>query len=178
MASSARILSYVTRAKFGPNSRQVEAFLKALGGLSPKQWERIQETAPPAGSVPELEVVISPGYFRAAEAAVGAAKGEVFPGSETAYFDAMRQAHEQASMAAQKLMPEPMTEASHESQRSVEGDPEAITQLMSDAFAGETWQRAASAAMLAAGALVIRDWLPPPLFSTLYDPVASVVPTD
>ena len=163
----------MARGKFGPNSRQVEAFLKALNGLTPQQWELIQEAAPPAGSIPDLELAFSPDYFRAAEAAVKLAKRNVFPGSETAYFDALRQAHQQVSQAAQSLMPEALTGASREARLAFEGDPEAITELMSHEFSGESWQRAATAAMLAAGALVIRDWMRSEEFLALYRPFAA-----
>lgn len=163
----------MARGKYGPNSRQVESFLKTLSGLTPQQWEQIQEAAPPAGSLPELELAFSPDYFRAADAAVKLAKSNVFPGSETACFDAMRQAHQQVSGVGQRLMPEALSEGSRESQLGFEGNPEAITELMSHEFSGESWQRAATAAMIAIGALVVRDWMPSDEFLALYRPFAA-----
>jgi hypothetical protein len=166
------------RAKFGPNSRQVDAFLKALNGLTAGQWERIQEAAPPAGSVPELELAISPGYFKAAQAAALLAKNDVFPGSETAYFDAMRQAHQHVSQTVHSSQRTPLTQGSTTSEIPASGDLEAITELMSQGFASEVEQRTTNAVMLAAGALVMRPWLPPDSFWTLYQPVAAVFPPD
>jgi len=78
--------------RFGPNTDQVDAFLERLRRLNPSDWERVIEAAPGVGAIPDLEVSLSPDYFKALQAATRAAKSEVFPGSESAFFDAMRTA--------------------------------------------------------------------------------------
>jgi riboflavin biosynthesis pyrimidine reductase len=102
-------------------------------------------------------------YFRAVHHATELAKSNVFPGSETAYFDAMRTAHQVASEAAP--VPLPVAES------AASGDPEVeLNQVLSNAFAEEGWQRAINALMVAAGALVLRETLRDDFFDRLLEP--------
>jgi hypothetical protein len=160
--------------RFGPNSAEVERFLERLGSLTPAQWETIQAAAPPVGSAPEIELSSAPDYFAAFLAATKAAKSNVFPGSETAYFDAMRVAHHRAATIVAGLAgvarlarrPTAVPEAD---------DPEAILQLMAEEFENETWERAINACMIAAGALVVMDWLGSSARAALLTPVGNQI---
>ncbi|HEY4871892.1 MAG TPA: hypothetical protein VIJ03_08340, partial [Candidatus Dormibacteraeota bacterium] len=88
----ARILSHVGDERFGPNTVEVEAFLDRLRRLTPDEWERVTTAAPGVGAIPDLEIRQSPEYFKALESATRLAKSQVFPGSESAFYDAMRTA--------------------------------------------------------------------------------------
>ncbi|HYM49528.1 MAG TPA: hypothetical protein VET65_03035, partial [Candidatus Limnocylindrales bacterium] len=83
-------------ARFGPNTGEVERFLERLEALDRAQWQGILKAAPEAGALPEHEVSAAPEYFGALAAAARLAKSAVFPGSETAFFEAMRVAHHRA----------------------------------------------------------------------------------
>src|SRR5260370_8230863 len=96
----ARILSYVADDGFGPNTAKVEAFLDRLRHLTPDEWERVAKAAPGVGAIPDLEVKQSPEYFKALEAATRVAKSRVFPGSESAFYEAMRVAQLVADASA------------------------------------------------------------------------------
>ena len=80
--------------RFGPNSAEVEAFFERLRRMTPADWESVVEAAPGVGAIPDLEVSLSPAYFKALEVATRAAKSDVFPGSESAFFDAMRRMYQ------------------------------------------------------------------------------------
>jgi hypothetical protein len=162
--------------RFGPNTRKVESFLDCLAALSAQQWQHIQAAAPLAGAAPELEATSARPYLNALVEATRAAKSSVFPGSETAFFEAMRIAHHRAATlvaglaGTARLVPSRGT-----SQNPETDDPEAILEMMSEEFENETWQRAVNACMVAAAALVLRDWLKEVTFRTLYAPVAKEV---
>src|SRR3982074_3703952 len=76
--------------RFGPNTFEVEALLDRIRRLTPEEWERVAKGAPGIGAVPDLEVRQSPEYFSALEVATRIAKSNVFPGSESAFYDATR----------------------------------------------------------------------------------------
>src|SRR5712691_1144651 len=109
----ARILSYVADDRFGPNTTKVEAFLDRLRRLTPDEWERVAKAAPGVGAIPDLEVKQSPEYFKALEAATRIAKSDVFSGSESAFYDAMRTAQLVADASAfqPSTRPEPASSA-------------------------------------------------------------------
>jgi hypothetical protein len=165
--------------QFGPNTAQVEAFLERLTRLTPAQWEKIMEAAPGVGAIPDLEVKQAPDYFRAFEAATRIAKSEVFPGSESAFYEAMRQA--QLVTDARAFATSPRSEAAgsalimDDANLSPEAEAEAITRLMSTAYEEEGRRRVMNACMMAAGALVVRNWLTRWAFDRLYAPIGSVV---
>src|SRR5438552_4566516 len=148
--------------RFGPNTAEVEALLDRLRRLTPQQWERVAEAAPGVGAVPDLEVKQSPEYFKALEVATRIAKSDVFPGSESAFYDAMRTAQlvADASSFQPSTRPEPASSALVDEERlSPDAEAEAITRIMSTAYEEESWRRAMNASMVAAGALVVKTWL-------------------
>src|SRR5712691_10591529 len=172
----ARILSYVADDGFGPNTAKVEAFLDRLRRLTPDEWERVAEAAPRIGAVPDLEVEQSPAYFKALEAATRVAKSGVFPGSESAYYDAMRTAQLVADASAfqPSTRAEPASSGFAEQRRSPDAEADAIIRIMSTAYEEESWRRVMSACMVAAGALVVRRALPARDFKMLFAPFTSV----
>ena len=171
----ARIVGYVADARFGPNTAQVEAFLTRLRRLSPAEWERVMSASPSVGSVPYLEVEQAPQYFEALQSATKVAKSNVFPGSESAFYDAMRTAQLVADASAfqPSTRPEPASSAVvDDAGASPEAEAEGISRIMSTAYEEESWRRVMNACMVAAGALVVRAWLAPPEFDILYRPLA------
>src|SRR2546430_17687516 len=86
--------------RFGPNTAEVEALFDRFRRLTPEEWERVASAAPGMGAVPDLEVKQSPEYFKALEVATRIAKSDVFPGSESAFYDAMRTAQLVADASA------------------------------------------------------------------------------
>lgn len=173
----ARIVSYVADERFGPNTAEVEAFLDRLRHLTPPEWERVTNAAPGIGAIPDLEVQQSPEYFKALEAATRVAKSEIFPDSESAFYDAMRTAQLVADASAfqPSTRPEPATSAVGEDERlSPDAEADAITRIMSTAYEEEAWRRVMNACMVAAGALVLRSFLDREAFRRLYEPVRGV----
>src|SRR6202035_432494 len=170
----ARILSYVAGdERFGPNTAQVEAFLARIRRLTPDEWERVTQAAPGVGAIPDLEVKQSPEYFKALEAATRIAKSDVFPGSESAFYDAMRT----AQLVADASAFQPSTRAAPASSTVVDerlppdAEADAIIRMMSTAYEEESWRRVMNACMVAAGALVVRDWLTPGGYQLLSQPM-------
>lgn len=166
--------------RFGPNTAQVDAFLERLKHLTPNQWEKVMEAAPGIGAIPELEVKQAPEYFRAFDAASRIAKSEVFPGSETAFYEAMRQAQFVVDAAAYHVpAPDdgeiPSTAAEGQASVSPEAEAEAITRLMSTAYEEEGRRRLVNACMMAAGALVVKDWLARAAFDRLFGPFKAAI---
>jgi hypothetical protein len=104
------------------------------------------------------------------------AKSNVFAGSESAFYDAMRTAQlvADASDFQPSTRPEPagstMVDESH---LSPEAEAEGISRIMSTAYEEESWRRVMNACMVAAGALVLRTFLTPPDFEQLLRPWAS-----
>src|SRR2546421_551678 len=86
--------------RFGPNTAEVEVLFDRFRRLTPEEWERMATAAPGVGAIPDLEVRQSPEYFKALEVATRIAKSEVFPGSESAFYDAMRTAQVVADASA------------------------------------------------------------------------------
>jgi len=170
----ARILSHVGDARFGPNTAEVEAFLERLRRLTPDEWDRVKDAAPPLGAVPHLEVSQSPAYFKSLEAATRVAKSEVFPGSESAFFDAMRTAQLVADASAfqPSTRPEPAGSTVVDERLAPEAEADAIIRIMSTAYEEESWRRVMNACMVAAGALVVRKALTAKEFKTLFAPFA------
>ncbi len=162
--------------RFGPNTDQVDAFLERLRRLTPSDWEAVVEAAPGVGAIPDLEVSLSPDYFKALEAATRAAKREVFPGSESAFFDAMRTAQLVAdgSEFQPSTRPEPANAAMVDERLSPDAEDEALTRIMSTAYEEESWRRVMNACMVAAGALVIKQWITPEQTATLIGPFAEL----
>src|SRR6059058_826646 len=163
--------------RFGPNTAEVEALLDRLRRLTPQEWERVAEAAPGVGAIPDLEVKQSPEYFKALEVATRIAKSEVFPGSESAFYDAMRTAQLVADASAfqPSTRPEPASSTVVDDERlSPEAQDDAITRIMSTAYEEESWRRVMNACMIAAGALVVRQVLPAEEFRTLFAPFAAL----
>ena len=174
-----RIVGYVDDRRFGPNTAEVEAFFDRLRHLTPSEWEQLTNAAPGAGAIPDLEIKQSPEYFKAFEAATRLAKSEVFPGSESAFYDAMRTAQLVADASAYQPSTRPEQAGSavvDEEGLSPEAQADAITRIMSTAYEEESWRRVMNACMVAAGALVIRDFLPGEQFATLYLPFNGLEP--
>jgi hypothetical protein len=174
----ARIVGYVADGRFGPNTAQVEAFLDRLRRLTPEEWEHVMNASPGMGAVPDLEVKQAPDYFQALDTATRLAKSEVFPGSEAAFYDAMRT----AQLVADSSAFQPSTRLEPASSTIVEDVPlspdaeaETITRLMSTAYEEESWRRVMNASMVAAGALVVRAYLGPLAFDLLYGPFEAAV---
>src|SRR5438552_19037172 len=173
----ARILSYVGDERFGPNTVEVETFLNRLSRLTPGEWERVMNASPGIGAIPDLEVKQSPEYFKALNAATRLAKSQVFPGSESAFYDAMRTAQLVADASAfqPSTRPEPASSTVVDDERlSPEAQDDAITRIMSTAYEEESWRRVMNACMIAAGALVVRQVLPAEEFRTLFAPFAAL----
>ena len=172
----ARIVSYVADDRFGPNTAQVEAFLDRVRRLTPDEWERVTTAAPGIGAIPDLEVKQSPEYFKALDAATRVAKSGIFPGSESAFYDAMRTAQLVADASAfqPSTRPEPAGSAVVDEGLSPDAEAEAITRIMSTAYEEESWHRVMNASMVAAGALVLRQAIAVQVFDLLYGPFSQV----
>jgi hypothetical protein len=171
----ARILSHVGDERFGPNTAEVEAFLDRLRRMTPEEWDRVTNASPALGAIPDLEVTQSPEYFKALEAATRAAKSQVFPGSESAFFDAMRTAQLVADASAfqPSTRPEPAGSAVVDERLPPDAEADAIIRIMSTAYEEESWRRVMNACMVAAGALVVRTALPAGDFKMLFAPFSA-----
>src|SRR2546423_15361575 len=126
--------------RFGPNTSEVESFLDRVRRLTPDEWERVVSAAPGIGAIPDLEVKQSPEYFRALEAATRVAKSEIFPGSESAFYDAMRTAQLVADASAFQPSTRPELANSaigDDDNLSPEAEPDRITRIMSTAYEEE-----------------------------------------
>lgn len=170
-----RIVGHVADGRFGPNTAEVEAFLDRLRNLSPAEWENVREASPGLGALPELEIKEAPKYFEALQEATRIAKSNVFPGSETAFYDAMRTAHlvAEASSFHPLTRPEPATTAVGEGVNlPPDAEAEALDRVMSTAYEEESWRHVMNACMAAAGALVLRAILPSDVFTKLSSPAA------
>jgi hypothetical protein len=172
----ARILSYIGDERFGPNTDEVETFLNRLSRLTPGEWERVMNASPGIGAIPDLEVRQSPEYFKALETATRLAKSQVFPGAESAFFDAMRTAQLVADASAfqPSTRPEPAGSAVVDERLPPDAADEAIVRIMSTAYEEESWRRVMNACMIAAGALVMRGSIAAYDFTTLYAPFATL----
>jgi hypothetical protein len=162
--------------RFGPNTAEVEAFLERLRRLTPAEWEQVTSASPGIGAIPDLEIQQSPEYFKALDAATRIAKSGAFPGSESAFYDAMRTAQLVADASAfqPSTRPEPATSTVVDEGLPPDAELEAITRIMSTAYEEEAWRRVMNACMVAAGALVVRQALPANDFKRLFAPFASV----
>ena len=156
--------------RFGPNSADVEAFLDRLRRLTPADWDQILEASPSVGAIPQLEVEEAPAYFKAFQEATRVAKSDVFPGSESAFYDALRT----AQLIADASSFQPSTRPEVASSAVLEGvnlppdeEAEAISRVMSTAYEEESWRRVMNACMVAAGAKVVRQWLAEPAYEQL-----------
>lgn len=160
--------------RFGPNTAEVEALFERLRRLTPDEWERVAKAAPGVGAIPDLEVKQSPEYFKALEAATRIAKSDVFPGSESAFYDAMRTAQLVADASAfqPSTRPEPASSTVVDERLPPDAEADAIIRMMSTAYEEESWRRVMNACMVAAGALVLRDWLTPGAYQLLWQPLA------
>ena len=159
--------------RFGPNTAEVEALFERLRRLTPDEWERVANAAPGVGAIPDLEVKQSPEYFKALEAATRIAKSDVFPGSESAFYDAMRTAQLVADASAfqPSTRPEPASSTVVDERLPPDAEADAIIRMMSTAYEEESWRRVMNACMVAAGALVVRDWLTPGGYQLLWQPM-------
>jgi len=167
----------VADERFGPNSAQVEAFLDRIRRLTSEDWERVTTAAPGIGAIPDLEIKQSPEYFQALDAATRVAKSNVFPGSESAFYDAMRTAQLVADASAFQPSTRPELASStvvDDERLSPDDEAEAITRIMSTAYEEEAWRRVMNACMVAAGALVVEDHLTGETFDTLYRPFSHL----
>jgi hypothetical protein len=165
--------------RFGPNSAEVESFLQRLRQLTPADWERVMEASPGVGAIPDLEVREAPEYFRALQEATRIAKSNVFPGSESAFYDAMRTAQliADASSFQPSTRPEPAGSVVGEGATPnlpPDLDAQALERIMSTAYEEESWRRVMNACMVAAGALVVRRGLPGKEFELLYRPFLNL----
>src|SRR6184192_2103101 len=175
----ARIVGHVGGEMFGPNTAEVEAFLHRLGRLTSAEWDAVMEAAPGVGAIPDLEIRQSPEYFQALDKATRVAKSQIFPGSESAFYDAMRTAQliADASSFQPSTRPEPASSTVVDDERlSPDAEADAITRIMSTAYEEESWRRVMNACMIAAGALVVRPWINNKTFMELSNPFAAVVP--
>lgn len=165
--------------RFGPNTAEVEALFDRFRRLTPQEWERVAKAAPGVGAVPDLEVKQSPEYFSALEVATRIAKSDVFPGSESAFYDAMRTAQliADASAFQPSTRPEPASSTVVDERLPPDAEAEAIIRLMSTAYEEESWRRVMNACMVAAGALVVRDWMNPRAYELLWQPVEVAGPS-
>jgi len=172
----ARILSHVGDERFGPNTVEVEAFLDRLRRLTPDEWERVTTAAPGVGAIPDLEIRQSPEYFKALESATRLAKSQVFPGSESAFYDAMRTAQLVADASAfqPSTRPEPAGSAVVDERLPPDAEADAIGRIMSTAYEEESWRRVMNACMAAAGGLVLRRFISAQQFQMLYQPFAGL----
>ena len=161
--------------RFGPNTAEVEVLFDRFRRLTPEEWERMATAAPGVGAIPDLEVRQSPEYFKALEVATRIAKSEVFPGSESAFYDAMRTAQLVADASAfqPSTRPEPASAVVDE-RLPPDAEAEAIIRMMSTAYEEESWRRVMNACMVAAGALVVRDWMTPGVYALLWRPMQLV----
>ncbi|MEO6797364.1 MAG: hypothetical protein ABI401_04785 [Candidatus Dormibacter sp.] len=164
--------------RFGPNADEVEAFLGRLRRMTPGEWDQVVEAAPGVGAIPDMEVALSPAYFKALEAATRAAKNEVFLGSESAFFDAMRTAQIVADESdfQPSTRPELASSVVVDERLSPDAEDDAITRIMSTAYEEESWRRVMNACMVAAGALVLRGSIPAGDFAVLFGPFERVLP--
>jgi hypothetical protein len=164
--------------RFGPNTRQVEAFFSRLRQLTPAEWEQVVEASPGVGAIPDMEVALAPQYFKALEAATRAAKADVFPGSESAFYEAMRTAQMVADGSAfqPSTRPELASSAGVDERLSPDAEAEALTRIMSTAYEEESYRRVMNACMVAAGALVIKPFLEVRTFNILWSPLQDVAP--
>jgi hypothetical protein len=162
--------------RFGPNTAEVEAFFERLRRLTAAEWEQVTSASPGIGAIPDLEIKASPEYFKALDAATRVAKSEVFPGSESAFYDAMRTAQlvADASDFQPATRPEPASSAVVDESLPPDAEAEAITRIMSTAYQEESWRRVMNACMVAAGAVVMKSFVEPRVFRTLFEPVAEV----
>ena len=172
----ARILSHLSDERFGPNTAEVEAFLDRLRRMTPDEWDRLTNAAPALGAVPDLEVSQSPEYFKALEAATRVAKSQVFPGSESAFYDAMRTAQlvADASSFQPSTRPEPAGSTVVDERLAPDAEADAIIRIMSTAYEEESWRRVMNACMVAAGALVVRTALAKKDFTELVAPFSFI----
>jgi hypothetical protein len=172
----ARILSYVGDERFGPNTVEVETFLNRLSRLTPGEWERVMNASPGIGAIPDLEVKQSPEYFKALDAATRLAKSQVFPGSESAFYDAMRTAQLVADASAfqPSTRPEPAGSAVVDERLPPDAADDAVIRIMSTAYEEESWRRVMNACMVAAGALVVRKALAHKDFKKLVAPFSFI----
>jgi hypothetical protein len=168
----------VADERFGPNTAEVEALFERLRRLTPDEWERVANAAPGVGAIPDLEVKQSPEYFKALEAATRIAKSDVFPGSESAFYDAMRTAQLVADASAfqPSTRPEPASSAVVDERLPPDAEADAISRIMSTAYEEEAWRRVMNACMVAAGALVLKSFLDREAFRKLYEPLNSIAP--
>jgi hypothetical protein len=159
--------------RFGPNTAEVEALFDRLRRFTPDEWERVAKAAPGVGAVPDLEIKQSPEYFKALEVATRIAKSDIFPGSESAFYDAMRTAQLVADASAfqPSTRPEPASSAVVDERLPPDAEAEAIIRLMTTAYEEESWRRVMNACMVAAGALVVRDWMTPRAYQLLWQPM-------
>src|SRR2546428_340227 len=130
---------------------QVEAFLARLRRLRSREWDAVIDAYPGAGPIPDLEIKQSPEYFKALDGATRVAKSEVFPGSESAFYDAMRTAQLVADASAfqPSTRPEPASSTVAGDERlSPEAQDDAITRIMSTAYEEESWRRGMDARMI------------------------------
>src|SRR3984893_14802727 len=171
----ARILSHVGDERFGPNTVEVEAFLDRLRRLTPDEWERVTTAAPGVGAIPDLEIRQAPEYFKAPESATRLAKSHVFPGSESAFFDAMRTAQLVADASAfqPSTRPEPAGSTVVDERLAPDAEADAIIRIMSTAYEEESLRRVMKASMVAAGALVWRQSIAAREFDLLYGPFSQ-----
>jgi hypothetical protein len=171
----ARILSHVGDERFGPNTAEVEAFLDRLRRMTPDYWDRVMNASPALGAIPDLDVTQSPEYFKALEAATRVAKSQVFPGSESAFYDAMRTAQLVADASAfqPSTRPEHAGSAAVDERLPPDAEADAIIRIMSTAYEEESWRRIMNACMVAAGALVVRTALPARDFKMLFAPFSA-----
>ena len=162
--------------RFGPNTAEVEAFLERLRRLTPAEWEQVTRASPGIGAIPDLEIKQSPEYFKALDVATRAAKSNVFQGSESAFYDAMRTAQLVADASAfqPSTRPEPASSAVVDEGLPPDAEAEAITRIMSTAYEEESWRRVMNACMVAAGALVVKNDVPRETFSSLIRPFAGL----
>src|SRR5207302_8001100 len=137
------------------------------------EWEAVTSAAPGVGANPDLEIRQSPEYFTALDAATRAAKSAAFPGSESAFYDAMRTAQLVADASAfqTSTRPEPASSAVVDDGLPPDAEAEAISRIMSTAYEEESWRRVMNACMVAAGALVVRDWMTPGVYALLWRPM-------
>src|SRR5437764_4089867 len=161
--------------RFGPNTAEVETLFDRLRRLTPEEWERVAEAAPGIGAIPDLEVKQSPEYFKALEVATRIAKSNVFPGSESAFYDAMRTAQLVADASAfqPSTRPEPASAVVDE-RLPPDAEAEAINRIMSTAYDEESLRRVMNACMVAAGALAVGDWMTPGVHALLWRPMQLV----
>lgn len=132
--------------------------------------------SPGIGAIPDLEIKQSPEYFKALDAATRLAKGQVFPGSEAAFYDAMRTAQLVADASAfqPSTRPEPAGSAVVDVRLPPDAADDAIIRIMSTAYEEESWHRVMNACMAAAGALVVRHFISHEQFQMLYQPFARI----